>query len=121
MPEVTESILLSVKKLNNVSADYTAFDDDFILYINSAISDLNQVGIGPYEGYEIADENDTWDELIGNDSRLNSVKTFVGLKVRLFFDPPQNSFGIEMMEKQIEEHLWRLRVAQEDIDAEEAV
>lgn len=119
MPEVLESILLSIKKLNNVAADYTAFDNDFIMYINSALSDLNQLGIGPIEGFAVETEDDTWDDFLDGDPRLNSVKTFIGLKVRLLFDPPQNSFGIGMMEKQIEEHAWRLRVAQEDKNAEE--
>lgn len=120
MSTVTDSILLSIKKLNNVPADYTAFDDDFILYINSALSDLNQVGIGPLAGFQIFDKNDLWEDFIGEEARLNQVKTFVGLKVNLMFDPPASSFAIEMKERQLEEHLYRLKLSQEDIDAEEA-
>lgn len=120
MAEVLESILLSIKKLNNVAEDYTAFDNDFMLYINSALADLNQVGIGPAEGYAIESEDDSWEDFLGSDShRLNAVKTFVGLRVRLLFDPPASSFAIAMMEKQVEEHLWRLKAAQQDIEAEE--
>lgn len=117
MPEVTESILLSVKKLNNVAPDYTAFDADFILYINAGLADLNQVGIGPGEGLTIESEEDTWDDLIGEEPRLNAVKTFLGLKTRLMFDPPASSFAIEMMQGQLDEHLNRIMWAQEDIDA----
>lgn len=120
MSTVTDSILLSTKKLNNVAADYTAFDDDFILWINSALSDLNQIGIGPSQGFQIFDKNDLWDDFIEEEPRLNQVKTFVGLRVRLFFDPPGSSFAISMMEKQLEEQLYRLKLAQDDIDAEEA-
>lgn len=121
MSMVTDSILLSIKKLNNVSADYTAFDDDFVLYINSALSDLHQVGIGSQQGFQIFDKNDLWDDFVEEDPRLNQIKTFVGLKVRLMFDPPASSFAIAMMEKQLDEQLNRLKYAQEDIDAEEVV
>jgi hypothetical protein len=120
MSDITDSILLSVKKLNSVAPDYTAFDDDFILYINAALSDLNQLGIGPAEGFEIEDANDTWEDFIGDDPIYNRVKTYVGLHVRLRFDPPQNSFGIGTMERQLEEQAWRLTVAQEDKEVEEA-
>lgn len=119
MSDVTDSILLSIKKLNNLAPDYTAFDDDMIMQINSAFADLNQVGVGPIEGFAIEDEESTWDEFY-DDPRLNAVKTFIGLKTRLYFDPPNNSFGIGMMEKQIDEHLWRLKAVQEDIIEEEA-
>lgn len=119
MAEVLESILLSIKKLNNVAADYTAFDNDFILYINSALSDLNQVGIGPLEGFAIETEDDVWEDFLEDKIRLNAVKTFIGLKVRLYFDPPASSFAIAMMEKQLDEHLWRLKAVQEDIATEE--
>lgn len=118
--DVLDSILTSIKKLNNVAADYTAFDNDFVLYINSALADLNQVGIGPVEGFAVVDGGEIWDDFIGDDPRLNAVKTFVALKVRLFFDPPASSFAIDMMQKQLDEHINRLMWAQEDIDDEEA-
>ena len=119
MSEVTESILLSIKKLNNVAADYTAFDDDFVLYINSALSDLNQLGIGPAEGFVVESQDEFWEDFVENEPRLNQLKTYIGLKVRLLFDPPASSFAIEMMEKQLDELAWRLKVSQEDIDVEE--
>ena len=121
MPEVQESILLSIKKLNNVAADYTAFDDDFVMYINSALSDLHQVGIGPSGGYFITDADQTWDEFFDPEDPLHQIKTFIGLRVRLFFDPPVSSFAIGMMEKQLDEQLNRLKYAQTDIEAEEEV
>ena len=118
MSEVSESILLSTKKKNNVAAEYTAWDDDFISYINAALAELNQLGIGPAEGLQIEDSSTTWDEFY-EDPRLNSIQTFVGLRVRLLFDPPPTSFAISMMEEQLKEMGWRLLVAQEDITAEE--
>jgi hypothetical protein len=118
MSEVSESILLSTKKKNNVPADYTAFDDDFISYINAALSELNQHGIGPAEGLAIEDESTLWTDFY-EDPRLNAVQTFVGLRVRLLFDPPATSFAINMMEEQLKEMGWRLVTAQEDIEKEQ--
>lgn len=119
MPTVSDSILLSIKKLNNVAPDYTPFDNDFIMYINGAISDLTQLGIGPAEGFAILDNDDFWEDFIGVDPRFESVKTLIGLKVRLLFDPPQTSFAIKAMEDQVAEKTWRLSVLQQDVDVEE--
>lgn len=120
MSDVTESILLSIKKLNNVAVLYTAFDDDFILYINAALSDLHQLGIGPSEGFAIETEDELWEDFLGDSPLYNRVKTYVGLHVRLRFDPPGTSFAIGMMQQQLEEQAWRIVAAQEDIEAEEA-
>lgn len=119
MSKVTDSILLSVKKLNNVDPDYTAFDDDFIMWINGALSDLNQLGIGPADGFSIEGKGDYWDDFIEEGPIRDRVKNYVALHVRLFFDPPATSFTQSMMNDQLTELGWRLVVAQEDLEAEE--
>lgn len=119
MSEVTDSIMLSVKKLNGVAQDNSAWDDDFILWINGALSDLNQLGIGPADGYAIEDETETWEDFLGDSPLYNRVKTYVGRHVRLDFDPPQSGFAMTMMKEQLAEQAWRLTVAQDDIDAEQ--
>ncbi len=119
MSDVTESILLSVKKLCNVAPEYTAFDDDFILWINAALSDVNQLGVGPAEGFEIEDEFAEWVDLLGESPIYNRVKAYVAKHVRLNFDPPGTSFGIEMIKNQLEEMAYRIVAAQEDIEAEQ--
>ena len=118
MSNVTDSILLSIKKLNNVEPEYTAFDDDFIMYINSALATLTQLGIGPAEGFVVRDKTDYWEDFIGSDSRFEAVKTYVGRSVRLMFDPPNTSFAINMIQEQIKESLWRLGVLQDQVDEE---
>jgi len=120
MSDVTDSILLSVKKLNNVSENDTSFDNDFVLHINGALAELNQLGIGPLEGFAIEDESDDWEDFLGDDPRFNGVKTFVALYVRLRFDPPKTSFAITMMQDQLNEHKHRLIYLTDDIAAEEA-
>lgn len=119
MSEVSESILLSTKKKCNVAPELTAYDEEIISYINAALAELNQLGIGPAEGLQIEDADAAWAEFY-EDPRLNAIQTFVGLRVRLLFDPPQTSFAINMMEEQLKEMAFRLQVAQEDIETEEA-
>lgn len=108
-----ESILNTIKKLLGISEIYTAFDVDIITCINSAFTTLNQLGIGSKNGFYITDETATWDSFIGNDPRLNSVKTYLYLKTRMLFDPPSTSFVIDAIEKQIREHEWRLSAQRE--------
>jgi hypothetical protein len=111
---VEESILKSVKKVLGISADYDVFDNDIILHTNSALSTLYQLGIGPATGFQIEGDDEEWEDFLGADPRLNSVKTYVCLKVRLAFDPPGTSFAITAMEKQIEELAWRINVTREE-------
>lgn len=107
------SILISTKKILGVAAEYTVFDEDILICINSALSDLAQIGIGPKMGFMIDDDSSTWTDFIGDDPQLSSVKTFVYLRTRMLFDPPATSFAIEAMNKQIEEHIWRLSTHRE--------
>ena len=92
------SILKSTKKILGVGEADTSFDVDIAFHINSVLSILNQVGIGPADGYMIEDDTATWDAFIGTDPRLNLVKTYLYLKVRLLFDPPGTSYAINAME-----------------------
>ena len=120
MTQVNDSILLSVKKLNSLAPEYTSFDNDFIMYINSAFFELHQLGIGPTGGFRIEDEHDEWDDYMDESHIRDSVKTYVALSVRLFFDPPATSFTQQMMKDQLTEKAWQLKAAQEDLDREEA-
>lgn len=108
------SILTSVKKILGVDEDYTAFDEDIIVHINTTFSKLNQLGIGPNVGFAIEDDTATWDELLGTDLRLNSVKSYTYLCVRLMFDPPNTSYLIDSMDKQVKELEWRINTYREE-------
>lgn len=105
-----DSILTSIKKLLGISSDYTHFDEDIILQINSAFSTLTQLGVGPEEGFAIHDATSTWDEYIDS-PKLNFAKTYVQIKVKLVFDPPASSALIESYNRQLDELTWRLTVA----------
>lgn len=109
---MAQSILTSVKKILGLAESDTSFDVDVLLHINSVFSILDQVGIGPDGGFMIEDDSPTWDDFV-TDKRMNSVKTYVYLRVRLLFDPPNTSFVIDSMNKQISELEWRLNVVRE--------
>lgn len=108
-----DSILDSVKKVLGVPAPYTAFDTDIIMHINSALSVLTQLGIGPTQGFMIEDSTSTWATFLGDDIRLNAAKSVVYLRVRMLFDPPQTSYLVEALKQQIQEIEWRLSVQRE--------
>lgn len=108
---MTDSILNSVKKQLGLDEDYHDFDFDVMTHINSVFLTLQQIGVGPESGYLIEDAEDEWWDLLGDDPRLNAVKTYVYLRVKNLFDPPQTSFHQTSMEKQIEQFEWRLQVA----------
>ena len=110
---MTDSILNSTKKILGIAEDYTAFDLDIMTHINSVFSDLNQLGVGPDPAFAIDGVDETWAEFLGNNKNINSVKTYIYLRVRLIFDPPPTSFSITAAEKQIKESEWRLMVQME--------
>ena len=93
------SILTSIKKLLGIVEEYTYFDQDLIMHINSVLFILTQLGVGPSEGFLIEDDKATWDDFIGDKTNINSVKSYVGLKVKLLFDPPESSSQIENLNK----------------------
>lgn len=108
-----ESILTSIKKLLGIDKEYEHFDADLIMHINSVFLNLTQIGVGPSEGFSIADESETWSDFISDTTKFEAVKTYVYLNVRLLFDPPTSSAVIESINKQIEKYEWRLNVAAE--------
>jgi hypothetical protein len=111
---VSDSILNSVKKILGIAEDYTAFDVDILMHINTVFATLNQVGVGPVEGFMIEDDTSTWDAFLGTDLRRNNVKTYVYLRVRMLFDPPATSYLIDALKEQYKELEWRLNVYREE-------
>ena len=107
-----ESILTSIKKLLGITEEYEHFDADIIMHINSVFMILTQLGVGPSEGFSITDKTATWDEFIP-DSQLESVKSYMHMKVKLMFDPPLSSAVMDCMNRMISEFEWRLNVAAE--------
>ena len=103
------SILMDVKKMLGLGADYLAFDTDIIIFINSALMTLQQLGVGPVGGFSIEDSSDTWSSFLPDDKMMDGVKEYVYISVRIIFDPPTNSFVMDALQKKKEELEWRLR------------
>lgn len=106
-----ESILTSIKKMLGIPEEYTHFDTDITIHINSVFMILNQLGVGPSEGFSIKDNNTKWSDFIKDSNKIESVKSYMFLKVKLIFDPPLSSSVIESINRQINELEWRLNVA----------
>lgn len=107
---MSDSILISTKKILGIDADYTAFDVDIITHINSVFTTLTQLGVGPVTGFYIEDEAATWDDYLKPWMNLNAVKSYMYLRVRLLFDPPTTSYHIQSLKEQVLELEWRLNV-----------
>jgi hypothetical protein len=102
------SILNSTKKVLGVDLDDHSFDLDILTYINSALSTVTDLGVGPPTGVAVEDETTDWSELAEELVILSKVKTYVFLRVRMLFDPPATSYLVTAMENQIQSHEWRL-------------
>ena len=106
-----ESILTSIKKLLGIDEEYEHFDPDIIMHINSVFMILNQLGVGPSEGFSIQDSKSVWSDFMPSGSNLEAVKTYMQLKVKLMFDPPSSSAVMDAINRTIAELEWRLNVA----------
>lgn len=108
-----ESILTTVKKLLGIEEGYEHFDQDILVHINSVLLTLNQLGIGPEEGFTVTNEDATWEDFLGGRVDLSAIKTYIYLKVRLAFDPPQMGYFVEAIKDQCKELEWRLNIQAE--------
>lgn len=112
-----DSILTSIKKLLGIDEDYTQFDMDIIMCINTAFSVLNQLGVGPTQAFMIQDELSVWDDFMPEDTRPEMVKSYIHQKVRLLFDPPQTAALLNSLTESVKEFEWRLNVAADRSDS----
>lgn len=112
-----ESILGTVKKSLGIEANVSEFDETLVMHINTALSVLAQLGVGPEDGLFITGSDITWKQLLGKNILLSLVKTYVCQKVRLIFDPPLTSSVLDAMERSLKEAEWRI-LAVTDIPAD---
>lgn len=107
---MNESIFTTIKNLLDVHADDDSFDADILTYINSALYSLRQIGVGPKEGFVVTGADQTWSEFSTNASLIGEVKTYIQQKVRLLFDPPNNSFLVSAIQENLKELEFRLNM-----------
>lgn len=114
------SILTSTKKILGLAEDYTAFDHDITVHINSVFADLDHLGIGPTGGYAIDDDGaEEWDDYVTAGvpaPMLNSVRSYVFLRVKMLFDPANFTGAmLTAAQEQIQKFEWRLNSARESM------
>lgn len=111
----SDSILQSVRKVMCGSATADEFDTDLIMHINTVFNMLTQLGVGPEAGFEITDDTAEWTDFVSSNVLLNSIKSYVYVRVRLLFDPPANQALITSMEKYADELGWRINLTAEGV------
>lgn len=108
------SILNTTKKILGIDFSYRAFDTDIVTHINATFATLNQLGVGPVEGITILGPDEDWEDYDIPANQLGLIKSYVYLKVRMYFDPPTTSFLLTAMENQLKELEWRISEMRED-------
>lgn len=109
-----ESILTSIKKLLGLPETYTVFDPDVIMHINTQFMVLNQLGVGPSECFSIVDKSAEWGDFTEDKKTLESVKTYIYLRVKAVFDPSMTTSVNESMKRVGDELEWRLHIEDDD-------
>ena len=111
------SILDTVKKALGIPEDYNVYDPDILMHINTALMGLNQVGVGPSDGFYVADKTSRWSDFTEHTVLLAGIPTYVYVKVKIMFDPPKSSFGLDALTKTAEKLEWRLRSQMLELEA----
>lgn len=111
--DISKSILETIKKLIGIDKDYGVFDIDLVVAINSSFTILNQLGVGPFKSFSISGPSETWSDFFGEDESIDLAKSYIYLRARLLFDPPETGVLHEAIERQIKEFEWRLMIQAE--------
>ena len=107
---MNESILTSIKKLLGIAEDYEHFDADLIIHINAFLTRLYQVGVGT-KNFAIYDKTATWADFLGEDEvKFQQAKSYVYIRTKLLFDPPQSGAANEAFKEAMRELEWLLYV-----------
>ena len=104
-----ESILISIKKMLGIPEDYTAFDMDIIIHINSVFVTLYELGVGD-SVFSITGDTEIWKDVLGDSNDLQLIKTYIYLKVRLIFDPPTSGAALQAMQELSKEFEFRIGI-----------
>lgn len=107
---MSESILSTVKSLLGLGSDYTPFDEELLVHINSSIMALEQLGACKTPNFMVTSDADIWTDLLLPNVNLAAAKSYVFLQVKQIFDPPATSFALEAIKRQLDMYEWRLQV-----------
>lgn len=113
MARIKDSILEDVKQMVGQEYDDDTYDVDILTHINAVFFTLNQLGVGPENGFVVDNKNQLWNLYEVPSNLINAVKSYIYIRVRLLFDPPTNSFLVTSLQKQVDQVEWRLMVNQD--------
>lgn len=119
-----DSILSSIKKLmpgSSIPEEYTIFDDELILDINTELAILSQIGVGKLDSvFVITGTGELWSDFIDDPELLSLIPSYIAHRVKMVFDPPKSSIVMEQLkdkskelEFRIMDGAWRHRRRQE--------
>lgn len=113
-----DSILNSIKKSLGITPEYTQFDPEIIMHINSVFMFLQQIGVGPTNTYSIESDSETWTDFFSsaNVKDVNAAKSLMFLKVKMLFDPPTIGSVNESYNKLIDELTWRCLIEGDNVN-----
>ena len=115
--DYTKTILSDIKSM--LSVEYgDSFDKEILLFINSAVMEVYQLGCCTYQN-EVT-EDTTWGDILSTDDMKmsvsfldfinNLIKTPSLLITTILFDPPTSGFYTTALEKELDELKYRLIV-----------
>lgn len=113
-----EKILASIKSMLGVEQSIDAFDNELIMHINAAISELTQGGVGPQNGFTVTTSS-TWSEFSDKVTVVSPSREYVFCKTKLIWDPPTNSFICDALSKRAEECYWRAYIESDELRTED--
>ena len=118
---MNDSILITIKKLIGLDPEDESFNTDLLVNINSAIDVLRQLGVSIADGFTVEDDSTTWEELIPEGMSLHQIRSYLCMKVRKWFDPPQNGTTMDALNTSIAELEWRINVTVDPERVEDGV
>jgi hypothetical protein len=108
------NILIATKELLGLPSSVTDFDTQLVVYINMALSTLNQMGVGE-DGYQVTSADGDLEDFLPDDEDIRDlVQMYIYTKTRIMFDPPASSFVLAALQQGIAELEWRITNSQSE-------
>lgn len=108
------TILEDVRKVIGGGSIDHYFDDQICMHINTEIFTLDQLGV--VINHVVVNDETKWAEVIPDIKEFEAIKTWLGLKVRLIFDPPTSSYVMESITSNLNELEFRIQTKADELD-----